>query len=132
MLKKTMTYVDFNGTERTEDFYFNLSKAELMELELTTEGGLLERLQKIVDAKDAPEIVKQFKKIILMAYGKKSDDGKRFEKSEKLSEEFAQTQAYSDLFMLLATNAEEAAKFVNAIVPQDSQLSPDQIAALQK
>lgn len=132
MLKKTMTYVDFNGTERTEDFYFNLSKAELMELELTTEGGLLERLQKIVDAKDAPEIVKQFKKIILMAYGKKSDDGKRFEKSEKLSEEFAQTQAYSDLFILLATNAEEAAKFVNAIVPQDSQLSPDQIAALQK
>ena len=132
MLKKTMTYVDFNGTERTEDFYFNLSKAELMELELTTEGGLLERLQKIVDAKDAPEIVKQFKKIILMAYGKKSDDGKRFEKSEKLSEEFAQTQAYSDLFILLATNAEEAAKFVNAIVPQDSQLSPDQIADLQK
>ena len=132
MLKKTMTYVDFNGTERTEDFYFNLSKAELMELELTTEGGLLERLQKIVDAKDAPEIVKQFKKIILMAYGKKSDDGKRFEKSEKLSEEFAQTQAYSDLFILLATNAEEAAKFVNAIVLQDSQLSPDQIADLQK
>lgn len=132
MLKKTMTYVDFNGTKRTEDFYFNLSKAELMELELTTEGGLLERLQKIVDAKDAPEIVKQFKKIILMAYGKKSDDGKRFEKSEKLSEEFEQTQAYSDLFILLATNAEEAAKFVNAIVPQDSQLSPDQIADLQK
>lgn len=132
MLKKTMTYVDYNGTKRTEDFYFNLTKAELMELELTTEGGLVERLQKIVDAKDAPEIIKQFKKIILMAYGKKSDDGKRFEKSEKLSEEFAQTEAYSDLFMLLATNAEEAAKFVNAIVPQDSQLSPDQIAALQK
>lgn len=132
MLKKTMTYIDYNGTERKEDFYFNLTKAELMEMELSTKGGLAEMLQGIIDSQNMPAIIKVFKEIILKAYGKKTPDGRGFEKSEEISRDFSQTEAYSDLFMLLATNAEEAAKFINGIVPSDTQLSPDQIAAMTK
>ena len=117
MLKKTFTYVDYNGVERTEDHYFNLSKAELMEMELSTTGGLAEMINKIVAAQDAPAIVKTFKELVLKAYGQKSADGRRFIKSEELSNEFAQTEAYSQLFMELATDADAAAKFVNGIVP---------------
>lgn len=119
MLKKTITYKDYNGTERTEDFYFNLSKAELMEMEMGTSGGLAEMIQKIVAAQDSPAIIKIFKDLVLKAYGEKSADGRRFEKSEKLSTEFSQTEAYSILFMELATDADAAAKFVNGIVPTD-------------
>lgn len=119
MLKKTITYVDYNGAERTEDFYFNLSKAEIMEMELSTTGGLAETIQKIVNAKDAPAIVKIFKDLVLKAYGEKSADGKRFVKSQEISEAFSQTEAYSQLFMELATDADAAAAFVNGIVPKD-------------
>lgn len=119
MLKKTIIYVDYNGDERTEDFYFNLSKAEIMEMELSTTGGLAETIQKIVNAKDVPAIVKIFKDLILKAYGEKSVDGKRFMKSQEISEAFSQTEAYSQLFMELATSAEAAAAFVNGIVPKD-------------
>lgn len=119
MLKKTITYTDYNGTERTEDFYFNLSKAEIMEMEMGTTGGLAEMISRIVAAQDAPAIIKIFKDLVLKAYGQKSPDGKRFIKSEELSTEFSQTEAYSQLFMELATNAEEGAKFVNGIVPSD-------------
>ena len=132
MLKKTMTYTDYNGTERTEDFYFNLSKAELMEMELSVNGGLAEMLQNIVNAQDSPAIVKTFKEIILKAYGRKTPDGRGFEKSEELSRAFSETEAYSDLFMLLATNADEAAKFVNGLIPEDKQISPAQIAAMNE
>mgnify|MGYP007115357391 CR=1 FL=1 len=117
MLKKTFTYTDFNGVERTEDHYFNLSKAELMEMELSTTGGLAEMINKIVAAQDAPAIVKMFKELVLKAYGQKSADGRRFIKSQELSDEFSQTEAYSQLFMELATDADAAAKFVNGIVP---------------
>ena len=117
MLKKTFTYTDYNGVERTEDHYFNLSKAELMEMELSTTGGLAEMINKIVAAQDAPAIVKVFKDLVLKAYGQKSADGRRFIKSKELSDEFAQTEAYSQLFMELATNADAAAQFVNGIVP---------------
>ena len=119
MLKRTMTYKDYNDVERTEDFYFNLSKAEIMEMELGTAGGLAEMIQRIVAAQDAPAIIKVFKDLVLKAYGVKSPDGKRFIKSEELSTEFAQTEAYSMLFMELATDADAAAKFVNGIVPAD-------------
>lgn len=119
MLKKTIVYVDYNGVERKEDHYFNLTKAEVMEMEMSTTGGLAEKIQKIVDAKDTVSIIKVFKELILKAYGVKSDDGKRFIKSEQISTEFAQTEAYSILFMELATNADEASKFVNGIVPAD-------------
>lgn len=117
MLKKTFTYTDYNGVERTEDHYFNLSKAELMEMELSTTGGLAEMIDKIVKAQDAPAIVKIFKELVLKAYGQKSADGRRFIKSKELSDEFAQTEAYSQLFMELATDADAASKFVNGIVP---------------
>ena len=117
MLKKTFTYTDYNGVERTEDHYFNLSKAELMEMELSTTGGLAEMINKIVAAQDAPAIVKVFKELVLKAYGQKSADGRRFIKSKELADEFSQTEAYSQLFMELATDADKAAEFINGIVP---------------
>lgn len=121
MLKKTITYTDYNGVERKEDFYFNLTKAELMEMEMSTKGGLAEMIQRVVDSKDVPEIIKIFKELVLKAYGEKSPDGKRFIKSKALSEEFSQTEAYSILFMELATDADEATKFIQGIVPPISQ-----------
>ena len=114
MIKKTITYEDYNGVERTENFYFNLNKAEVLEMEMGTEGGMAESIQKIVDAKDAPA-----KDLVLKAYGVKSDDGRRFIKSKELSEAFSQTEAYSQIFMELATDADAAAKFVNGIIPAD-------------
>ena len=117
MLKKTITYIDYNGTERKEDFYFNLSKAEIMEMEMGTTGGMVEMINKIIAAQDAPAIIDMFKKMILKAYGEKSADGKRFIKSKEISEAFSQTEAYSQLFMELATDADAASKFVNGIVP---------------
>lgn len=117
MLKKTITYTDYNGVERTEDFYFNLTKAELMEMEIGTTGGMADMIKRIIDAKDAPAIIKIFKELVLKAYGEKSADGKRFVKSEEISNGFAQTEAYSQLFMELATDADAAAAFVNGIIP---------------
>lgn len=117
MLKKTITYTDYNGSERTEDFYFNLTKAEVMEMELSTAGGLAEQITRIVNAKDAPAIIAIFKDLVLRAYGEKSADGKRFIKSEEIKTGFSQTEAYSQLFMELATDADAAAAFVNGIVP---------------
>ena len=119
MLKKTITYTDYDGNERKEDFYFNLNKAEIMEMEMSTSGGMAEMLQKIVDSQDAPAIIKAFKELVLKSYGQKSPDGKRFIKNATLREEFEQTEAYSQIFMELATNAEEAAKFVNGMIPND-------------
>ena len=119
MLKKTIEYIDYNGVERKEDFYFNLTKAEIMEMEMSTEGGLAEMIEKIVATQNTPAIIKIFKQLVLKAYGEKSPDGKRFIKSEELSSAFEQTEAYSELFMELATNADAAAKFVNGIVPSD-------------
>lgn len=119
MVKKTITYSDYNGNERTEDFYFNLTKAEITKMEMGTTGGLAEMIQRIVAAQDTPAIIKIFEDLILKAYGRKSPDGKRFEKSEELIREFEQTEAYSQLFMELATDADKAAEFVNGIVPAD-------------
>lgn len=123
MLKKTITYTDYNGVERKEDFYFNLSKAEIMEMEMSTSGGLTEMISKIVAAQDTPAIIKLFKDLVLKAYGEKSLDGKKFVKVDEngnpLSRQFAQTEAYSVLFMELATDAEAASAFVNGIVPAD-------------
>ena len=120
MLKKTIKYTDYNGVERTEDFWFNLSKAEIMEMELSTTGGLAELIQKIVKEQDAPAIIKIFKDLILKAYGEKSPDGKRFIKSDEIALAFSQTEAYSNLFMELATDADAAAKFLNSIIPADA------------
>ena len=117
MLKKTITYTNFADEEVTEDLFFHLSQAELIELEMSEKDGLSTALQKIIDAEDGKAIIAEFKKIILGAYGKKSDDGKRFIKNQQLREEFESSEAYSTLFMELVTNAEAAAQFVNGIVP---------------
>ena len=119
MLKKTITYMDYNDVERTEDFYFNLSKAEILEMELSTEGGLQRMIEKIVAAQDMPALSKYFKQIILMSYGEKSPDGKRFIKNDKLREEFSQTEAFSQLYVELATDDQMAADFVNGIIPRE-------------
>lgn len=117
MLKKTITYTDYDGIERTEDFYFNFTEAELMEWQLVTNGGLTSYVQKIVDAKDQPRLITLFKELLLKAYGIKSDDGRRFIKSDKISEEFSQSPAYSILYMELVTDDKVAADFVNGIIP---------------
>ena len=119
MLKKTITYTDYNGNTRVEDFHFHLSKAECAEMEMTTTGGLAEYIRRIIASQDTPAIVDIFKKIILKAYGEKSPDGKRFIKSEELSTAFSQTEAYSNLFMELGTDADAAAAFINGILPSD-------------
>lgn len=118
MLKKRIKYIDYDGNEREEDFYFNLSKAELVELELSTEGGLQQLIQKITDTQDMPKLIDLFKRLILLSYGEKSENGKRFIKSKELSEAFTQTEAYSELFMELATDDKAASDFVNGVIPQ--------------
>lgn len=121
MLKKTISYTDFNGDKQTEDFYFNLTKAEIAEMEMSTKGGLSESIKAIVEAEDTPAIIKIFKKLILDAHGVKSEDGRRFIKTEQSRVEFSQTEAYSELFIGLASDSKEAAKFVNSIVPAEAQ-----------
>ena len=130
MLKKTIKYKDFNGSEREEDFYFNLMQSEIAELELSTVGGFTESIQKIIQTQDGPEIIKQFKKIILKSYGEKSADGKRFIKSDELSEAFSQTNAYSELFMELATDDEAASAFINGIVPDELKQDENNISVV--
>ena len=124
MLKKTISYTDYNNVVRTEDFYFNLTHAELAEMDLSTTGGLAETIRKIVSAQDSPSIVKLFKDLVLRAYGERSADGRRFKKTdengEPLSRHFAETEAYSILFMELATDDESAATFINGIIPADT------------
>lgn len=119
MIKKTVTYKDYNDVERTEDFYFNFSKAELLEMELSTVGGFSERVKKIIDAKDQPSLIRLIKDFVLDAYGEKSADGKRFMKNDEIRTSFVENPAYSVIFMELATNADEAAKFVNGVAPAD-------------
>ena len=124
MLKRTITYTDYNGSERTEDFYFNLSKAELMEMEMSIPGGMKGMLERIIAAQDTTKIIKIFKKILLKAYGEKSEDGKRFIKSDELSKAFSETEAYTILFVELAQDAKKAAEFINGIIP--SGLKPEE------
>lgn len=127
MLTKNIKYTDYNGIEREEKFLFNLSKAELMEMELETTGGLAETIKKIIATQDTPQIIKIFKELVLKAYGEKSADGKRFikvdENGRRLANDFAQTEAYSNLFMELATDSTAAAQFVQGIIPSDIDLS---------
>ena len=123
MLKKTITYTDYNGETRSEYFYFNLSKAEIMEMEMSINGGMSELMKKVAATQDSPTLIKIFKDLILDAYGEKSVDGKRFIKTDdngrRLSDKFKETEAYSVLFMELAFDAEKAAEFMNGIIPSD-------------
>ena len=118
MLKKKIKYTDFDGVEREENFYFNLTKAELLELNIKTPGGFINKVERLQSEQDSAEIYKTFKEIVLSAYGKKSDDGRRFIKSKELSKEFSETGAFDELIMEFFTDAEAAAKFISAIVPE--------------
>lgn len=119
MLKKTVTYTDFDGNERTEELYFNLTKAELMELQMSEIGGLEKRLKGIIMAQNGVEIMKFFKDIFLNSYGVKSPDGRRFIKNNEVREDFEQTEAYSQLFMELVTDADKMADFIKGVIPSD-------------
>lgn len=119
MLKKKIKYTDFNDVEREETFYFNLSKAELVELYAEENGGFDEYIKSIVESGNNKEILATFKKIIRMAYGEKSLDGKYLKKSEELSDNFCSTNAYSELVMELMTDEKAAANFINSVVPAD-------------
>lgn len=130
-----MTYTDFNGEEITEDFYFHLSEAEISEMELDSEGGISQKLNKIINSKDITKIKEYFQWIILKSYGEKTDDGKHFIKNEKVSEMFSYTQAYSDLWMELITDANAAVRFVEGIMPKSvvdkaKQNDPEKYAQL--
>ena len=119
MLKRTISYEDFDGNLVTEVHYFNISNSELIELNVQYEGGAQAFFNRIIEAQDGKTIIEQFKKLILLAYGKKSEDGKRFIKNDELRDEFTQTLAYDALFMDLATNAAAGAEFVNGVIPKD-------------
>lgn len=117
MLVKKVSYTDYKGVKREEELYFNLSKAEVAEMELSHKGGLSAKINRIVATEDGEEIIKLFKELIIKSYGVVSDDGKRFIKNDQLREEFLQTEAYSELFMELASDADAASAFVNGIIP---------------
>ncbi len=122
MLKKTVTYEDYDGNTRTEDLYFFISKSELTEMELSTPGGLTKKLESITKSQNGSEIMKVFKDIILKAYGEKADDGRGFIKKRNgvlLAEEFEQTAAYDALFTELLLDPDKAAAFINGIMPKD-------------
>lgn len=136
MLKKTIKYTDYDGVERNEDFYFNLSKAEIMEMQLEQAGGFSNYMARLIKSQDIPEIVKIFKVIIEKAYGEKSDDGKRFVKVNEhgvpLVKYFKETEAFSVLYTELASDAKKASEFINAVIPADLQVSDEKQAEALK
>jgi hypothetical protein len=121
MLKERIKYTDYDGNEREEDFYFNLTETECTEMAWSVNGGLQAFIQRIIDEKDQTKIVAYFKEFLLKAYGEKSLDGKRFVKSEEISKAFSETEAYNILFMRLGSDAEYAAKFVEGVLPKRKQ-----------
>lgn len=121
MLKKTIKYTDYNGVEREEDFYFNLSRAELTQMQMEVEGGLEAKIQKIINSKDTQALMDMFKDLLLRSYGVKSEDGKLFRKSKELKADFECSAAFEELYMELATNDKAAADFVNGIIPASLQ-----------
>lgn len=119
MLSKTVTYVDFDGETRTETHYFNISKAELTQLRLSAAGGIEKRLQRIVDTKDQPSLIRQFTELLDLSYGVKSDDGRKFMKSPEILADFKATEAYSQIFMELLQTDEAASEFIKKVLPSD-------------
>jgi hypothetical protein len=119
MLKKTIKYKDFDGNEREEDFYFNLTKAEVVKMQLSHNGGVSKLLERIVAEKDNAKLIEKFQEMIHKSYGVKSDDGKRFVKNEEILNDFMATEAYSELFIELATNTEAATHFINNVMPKE-------------
>lgn len=132
MLKKTITYTDYDGQERTEDFYFNISKAEFAELDMSTPGGFTTKLKIISDKKDVPAMLEVFKELITMSYGVKSPDGRRMVKSPELSKEFMETEAYSELFTDIFQDVDNMAEFIVGIMPVDSETAQTAIASAKE
>ena len=128
MYIKTIKYTDYNGNTRTEDHYFNLTEAEALEMEMSTNGGFSERIKRIIAAQDTATLITIFKDLIKKSYGRKSLDGRKFEKSEEIFNEFKDTEAYSILFMELATDAKAATEFVNGIAPKKKSDAPAPVA----
>ena len=127
MIKKTVTYTDYNGEQRTETFYFHYTEAEILDMEMSEEGSFVDRIQRIIDAKDKTALMKLIKKFVIDAYGVKSEDGKRFMKNDELKTAFLECPAYSDIFMEMVTNDEIAAEFVNGVIPSTMK---DRVAKL--
>nr|DAH80819.1 MAG TPA: hypothetical protein [Caudoviricetes sp.] len=118
MYKITETYTDYDDNQRTEDFYFNYSEAELTDLQFSVSGGLAGMIDKIIKTNDMPKLVELFRELIQKAYGEKSNDGRRFMKSPELTKEFTETVAYSQIYMRLATDSKAAQEFINKVVPK--------------
>lgn len=127
MFKKTVTYKDYNDVERTETYHFHFSEAEILDMEMSVEGGFAERVQKIIDANDQTKLMKVIQKFVIDAYGVKSEDGKRFIKNEQVKTEFIESPAYSKIWMELVTNDQVAADFINNVIPADMK---DQLASI--
>lgn len=129
MFKVTEKYTDYNGIERTEDFYFNLTKAELTKMQLSEDGGMVNMLQTLINKKDIKQMIKVFDMIIDSSYGVKSPDGRKFIKNDEVLEDFKGTEAYSQIFTRFATDDKFAAEFVNNIIPKDIAEEAKKIAA---
>lgn len=130
MFKKTIEYTDYNGVDRTESFYFNLSPADLIDMEVES-GGYKQMIQNIIDSQDIQSLMKAFKELIRRSYGVKSQDGKHFVKNDEVFEEFVSTPAYSNLIMEFLEDTDKAVEFVNGIMPKPANTSglsvvPDQ------
>lgn len=125
MYTKTITYTDYNGVERTEKFYFNMTKPEVLEMEYGTTGSFIAAIKKMIETDNAGRVLTVLKNLILKAYGEKSLDGRRFVKSEELSKEFSETEAFADLYMELVKDSKKCAEFIDGIMPDDLKASSD-------
>lgn len=134
MYKKTINYTDFNGNDRKEDFYFNLSKAEILKMNFEHNGGLANMIDRIINTQDVKALMSIFDDIVTRSYGVKSDDGRRFIKTDELTEAFKQTEAYSELFVELIGTDGAAAVFINGIIPQKvrEELAKQEAAKAEK
>ena len=115
MYMKTITYTDFNGTERTEDFYFHMTQAEILKMEYSQEGGMTNVIQKIIETEETTKLLPLFETVVRMSYGKRSVDGRHFEKKPEYTDQFLASEAYSNMFVEFMTNADDAAKFINNV-----------------
>lgn len=127
MYKKTISFVDYNGNERNEDFYFNLNEAEITKMEMRTPGGLTAMMERIVQKLDGQQIIDTFEDLIRQAYGEKSADGREFVKSPELTRKFMQTEAYNKLFMELCTDSNAASEFFNGIIPKKKENADQEV-----
>lgn len=132
MLKKTITYTDFNDVERTEDFYFHLSKPELVRLQYGTHGGFDAVMQQAINRQNLPLLMKKYEEIILSAYGEKSPDGKSFDKDPEATKRFKNSNAYETLFMELFEDVDSFSKFMKAVVPKELAAEMEKQAAEAK